>query len=87
MFGSLCGSGQNEEGEGQTQVTLSVKKWDNVTHPDQVFRTSRATSGYLRQQGSDPQGSGCGSAVPWYLVCSHGLFHFVPNDYRHTGLI
>lgn len=45
-----------------------VKNCGHMIHPDQVFRTSWATSGCLWEQGTDLQGSGCGSAVTWYLV-------------------
>lgn len=70
MFGSLCVRGQSREThcEGQKQVRLGVKKCGHMIHPDQVFRTSRATSGYLWEQGTDLQGCGCGSAVAWHLV-------------------
>lgn len=89
MFGSLCVSGQSEETqcEGQTQVRLGVKNCSHMMHPDQVFRTLWATSGYLRQQGTDLQGSGCGSAVTWYLVLFTWAVSFCAKWLQALGLI
>lgn len=89
MFGSLCVSGQSEETEceGQTQVRPGVKNCSHMMHPDQVFRTLWATSGYLRQQGTDLQGSGCGSAVTWYLVLFTWAVSFCAKWLQALGLI
>ena len=89
MFGSLCVSGQSQETqcEGQTQVRLGVKNCGHMIHPDQVFRTSWATSGYLWEQGTDLQGSGSGSAVTWYSLWFTWAVLFSAKWLQAIGLI
>lgn len=48
----LCES-QETRCEAQTQVRLRVKNCGHVIRPDQVFRTSQATSGSLWEQATD----------------------------------
>lgn len=49
------------------------KNCAHMMHPYLALRTPLATLGYLWHQGNDLQGSGCGSAVPWYLLLFTGV--------------
>lgn len=58
------------------------KNCAHMMQPYLALRTPLDTLGYLWHQGNDPQGSGCGSAVPWYLVLFTGLVLFSAKRLR-----
>lgn len=65
-----CGSGSER------------KNCAHMMQPYLALRTPVATLGYLWHQGNDLQGSGCGSAVRWYLVLFTGLVLFSAKRLR-----